>query len=345
MLRLGSSHPFRPLPERRNAASYDASSPIAVSCVRAALCTVLLMTVSNVMWAHAQVYPASPLQPVTGIFPDVREARPLSRSEERALVPRDHFKECGVCPEMVVVPAGDFIMGAPHTEEGTDADERPQRKVGFAQAFAVGRFAVTFDEWDACVAAGGCKNHLPPDRGWGRGRRPVINIWWEDAKAYVAWLSQRTGKGYRLLTEAEREYVTRAGTQTPFWWGETITTEQANYDGKFGYPRAAEGRGAFRRQTVPVDVFAPNPWGLYQVHGNVYEWVEDCWHDDYAGAPLDGSARTAPDCARRVMRGGSYNFAPWHLRAAARGQIATAAFAGGGVVGVGFRVARSLRID
>jgi formylglycine-generating enzyme required for sulfatase activity len=149
MVRLGSNRPFHPVRARRNAASHDASSALAVSCAGAALSTVMLIAVSNGMEVEAQVYPASPLQPVAGIFPDVREARPLSQGEERALVPRDHFKECAVCPEMVVVPAGDFIMGAPHSEEGADADERPQRKVGFRQAFAVGRFAVTFDEWDA----------------------------------------------------------------------------------------------------------------------------------------------------------------------------------------------------
>lgn len=235
------------------------------------------------------------------------------------------------------------MMGASPDEEGSSADEQPRHKVRIAELFAVGRFAVTFDEWEACVASGGCKNHRPGDRGWGRGRRPAINLWWEDAKAYVGWLSQRTGRPYRLLTEAEREYVTRGGTQTPFWWGTSITTDRANYDGKFGYPKAAEGRGTFRRQTLPVDSFEPNPWGLYQVHGNVYEWVEDCWKDDYVGAPVDGSARVEAECTRRVMRGGSYNFAPWHLRAAARGQIAAAAFAAGGVVGVGLRVSRSLQ--
>jgi formylglycine-generating enzyme required for sulfatase activity len=171
----------------------------------------------------------------------------------------------------------------------------------------------------------------------------VINVRWEDAHAYTRWLSQRTGRSYRLLTEAEREYVARAGTHTPFWWGETISFEQANYDATFGYPRSAIGSGGSRRQTLPVDSFAPNPWGLYQVHGNVYEWVEDCWHADFVGAPRDGSAWQTPDCARRVMRGGSHNFAAWHLRAAARGQLAAAAFAAGGMVSVGLRVARPLR--
>jgi formylglycine-generating enzyme required for sulfatase activity len=267
--------------------------------------------------------PRSPLQPVAGIFPLMRTAKPLSAAEERALQPKDLFKECEACPEMVVVPAGEFTMGAPETESGSDADERPQHRVVFANRFAVGRFAVTFAEWDACVAAGGCKNYRPVDRGWGRGRQPVINLWWEDARAYVAWISEQTGRRYRLLSEAEREYITRAGTTTPFWWGASISTEQANYDGHFAY--GCERKGEFRQRTVPVDSFAANPWGLYQLHGNVYEWVEDCRNPTYDGAPADGSAWITGNCARRVMRGGSWQFAPWHLRSAARGTVATAA--------------------
>jgi formylglycine-generating enzyme required for sulfatase activity len=275
------------------------------------LCVALvLLAAVGIRQAHAQFPSTSPLHPVAGIFPQVRDARPLSSLEERALVPLDHFKECDSCPEMVIIPAGDFIMGAPDGEEGSDPDERPQHRVVIPRSFAVGRFAVTFAEWDACVAGGGCKNFLPGDRGWGRGRRPVINVRWEDAKAYVAWLSRKTGKPYRLLSEAEREYVTRAGTTTPFWWGASISSRQANYDAKFPYPAGGEDKGEYRRQTVPVDSFDPNPWGLYQVHGNVYEWVEDCWHANYDGAPGDGSARTEPDCADHVVRGGSWNFAP-----------------------------------
>ena len=136
-------------------------------------------------------------------------------------------------------------------------------------------------------ADGGCNRYTPSDEGWGRGRRPVINVSWDDAKAYVGWLSRKTGKTYRLLSEAEREYVTRAGTTTPFWWGTSISTQQANYNGNYTYGTGATG--VSRRQTVLVDSFQPNPWGLYQVHGNVWEWTEDCWHDNYSGAPSDGS--------------------------------------------------------
>jgi formylglycine-generating enzyme required for sulfatase activity len=211
----------------------------------------------------------------------------------------DVFKECATCPEMVVVPAGTLTMGSPESEPGRSTDEGPQHAVTFARPFAVGRFAVTFDEWDACATDGGCGGNRPSDQGWGRGRRPAINVSWNDAKAYVAWLSRKTGKTYRLPSEAEREYVTRAGTTTPFWWGSSISTSQANYNGNYTYGGGA--RGEYREKTLPVDTFQPNPWGLYQVHGNVSEWVEDCWNDS---APSDGSAWTSGDCSSRVVRGG-----------------------------------------
>jgi formylglycine-generating enzyme required for sulfatase activity len=158
-----------------------------------------------------------------------RSAVPLCAAEERSLKPKDVFKECEQCPEMVVVPAGSFTMGSPANEKERNSDEGPQHQVTSDRSFAVGRFAVTFEEWDACVADGGCRGYRPDDRGWGRGRRPVINVSWDDAKAYLAWVSGKTKKSYRLLSEAEREYVTRAGTTTPFWWGSSISTSQANY--------------------------------------------------------------------------------------------------------------------
>jgi formylglycine-generating enzyme required for sulfatase activity len=255
-----------------------------------------------------------------GIMPGHAQMRgavhPLTAEQERALKPPDSFKECDKCPEMLAVPAGSFTMGSPASEDGHQSHESPQHPVTFARQFAVGRFAVTFDEWDACVADGGCNNHKPSEAGWGRGRQPVINISWDDAKAYVAWVTRKTGKNYRLLSEAEREYVTRAGTTTPFWWGNSISTSQANYDGRFNYGGGAKGES--RRRTLPADSFQPNPWGLFQVHGNVWTWVEDCWHESYEGAPADGSAWTAGDCSRRVIRGGSYGSHPRFLRSANR---------------------------
>jgi formylglycine-generating enzyme required for sulfatase activity len=241
----------------------------------------------------------------------------VSPARERTLQPRDSFKECDNCPEIVVVPAGSFLMGSPDDELGRGRNEGPEHKVTFAHQFAVGRFSVTFDEWDACVAGGGCNHYSPPDQGWGRGRRPVINISWNDVKTYLAWLSDKTGRTYRLPSEAEREYVARAGTTTPFWWGSSISTTQANYNGTETYGNDGV-RGEFRNQSLPVDTFAPNPWGLYQVHGNVSEWTEDCWHDNYVGAPTDGSAWTAPNCNQRVRRGGSIGSPPQVLRAASR---------------------------
>ena len=169
------------------------------------------------------------------------------------------------------------MMGSPASETERTPREGPQHRVTFARPFAVGKFAVTFDEWDACVADGGCNGYKPKDEGWGRDKRPVINVNWDDAQAYVAWLSRKTGKTYRLLSEAEREYVTRAGTTTPFWCGPSISTSQANYDGNHTY--GSGSKGEYRQKTMPVDSFQPNPWGLYQVHGNVWEWTEDCLND------------------------------------------------------------------
>jgi formylglycine-generating enzyme required for sulfatase activity len=229
--------------------------------------------------------------------------------------PREAFKDCATCPEMIVMRAGRFVMGSPTTEPSRSGAEEPIHDVTIARPFAVGRFAVTFAEWDACVADGGCNRYRPLDEGWERGRRPVINISWDDAHSYVAWLSLRTGRTYRLPSEAEREYVTRAGTRTPFWWGATLSTAQANYDGSYGYDGGPSGEN--RQKTVKVDTFEANPWGLYQVHGNVWEWVEDCWQPDYRSAPADGRPVTG-DCRRRVLRGGSWVDSPWFLRSAFR---------------------------
>ncbi len=229
--------------------------------------------------------------------------------------PGDTFKDCDVCPEMVVVPAGSFEMGSPKEEEGRYVNEGPQRTVKISRPFTIGKFEVTFEEWDACVADGGCK-HKSEYSDQGRGRQPVMNVSWDDiTKEYIPWLNRKTGKNYRLPTEAEWEYAARAKTQTPFWWGDTISTDQAWY----AEPLTYEGRS--RKKTVPVDSFEPNPFGLYNVHGNVWEWVEDCWHDNYIGAPNDGSAwleANNGNCARRVLRGGSWYVGPRSLRSADR---------------------------
>ena len=283
------------------------------------------------------VPPAAAPKPAVGIFNESGSAQPLSAERERSLKPKDSFRECDVCPEMVVVPAGAFTMGSPTTEPSRDRSESPEHRVTLARPFAVGKFAITFDEWDACVADAGCNGYRPPDEGWGRGRHPVLRVSWNDAKTYLRWLSRKTGKAYRLLSEAEREYVTRAGTTTTFWWGDFISPDQANYNGTYSYDNGP--KGDYRRRTVTVQSFAPNPWGLHQVHGNLWDWVEDCFQDSYDGAPTDGSARTAGPCTARVIRGGSWVNSPKYLRAAARVSYP----ADTRDRDMGFRVARSLQ--
>jgi formylglycine-generating enzyme required for sulfatase activity len=216
--------------------------------------------------------------------------------------------------KMVVVPAGSYQMGSPSSEADRYDDEGPVHQVTIPRPFAVGAYEVTFAEWDACVDSGGCGGYRPDDAGWGRGRRPVINVSWEDAQRFVAWLRQGTGHEYRLLSEAEWEYVARAGTTTPFHTGSTIATSQANYDGNYTY---GNGRtGEYREKTVLVGSFNANTYGLYDVHGNVWEWVEDCWNVSYRGSPSDGSAWERGDCGRRVLRGGSWYDYPRSLRSA-----------------------------
>ncbi len=249
------------------------------------------------------------------------------------------FQDCKDCPKMIVVKGGTFTMGSHQSEYKYNSDESPQHRVRIRK-FAVGQFEVTFDEWDACVRDGGCGGYKPEDEGWGRGKRPVINVSWNDAKAYANWLSRKTGKTYRLLTESEWEYVARAGTRTPFWWGQSASTDMANYNGNYTYKGS---KGIFRGMTVPVDSFKANPWGLYNVHGNVWEWVEDQWHNNYTGAPTDGSAwidtsSSNNEVVSRVVRGGSWDGIPLHLRSAFRDFIHPMLR----INDIGFRLARTL---
>jgi formylglycine-generating enzyme required for sulfatase activity len=283
----------------------------------------------------------SPLATAAGELPDPRSARPLSRNEEIALRPMDQFKECEQCPEMVVVPAGQFIMGATEDETGSTRDERPRHQVSFARPFSVGRFSVTLSEWDACVAAKGC-SYRPSDQGWGRGTQPVIDILWEDAREYVAWLSRTTDRPYRLLSESEREYVARAGTTTAYWWGDSFEPMQANYAAGnrilFSASMSDSQQSIAKGRTAPVQSFAPNPWGLYQVHGNVYDWVEDCWHANYDGAPADGSAWMMANCDAHVLRGGAFSRNMENARSAARIWFGSA----NRIIYMSVRVARTL---
>ena len=244
------------------------------------------------------------------------------------------FTDCADCPTMVMIPAGSFTQGSPPDEPERRSNEGPQRIVN-VPAFAMGQTEVTFAQWDACVADGGC-SHDPSDSGWGRSDRPVINVSWDDAQEYVTWLSNTTGYDYRLPSESEWEYATRAGTTGRFNTGDCITTDQANFDGL--EPAQDCPVGVDRQQTLQVASFAPNAFGLYDTHGNVWEWVEDCWNPDYIGAPTDGSAWRTGDCSRTLLRGGSWVIFGRNLRSAYRGW-STGGFS---FSGTGFRVARSV---
>jgi formylglycine-generating enzyme required for sulfatase activity len=224
------------------------------------------------------------------------------------------LRDCPDCPELVVVPAG-----ATRLASGRD--------VTIAAPFAVGKFEVTFAEWDACVVGGGC-THRPADRGWGRGRQPVMNVNWDDAQRYVAWLSRTTGKTYRLLSKAEWEYAAQAGSGRE--QAAQARANQANCDGC--------GSRWDNKQTAPVGSFAANAFGLHDMLGNVWEWTADCWNESHSGAASDGSARMTGECSRRVLRGGSWSGHPRYTRSAIRGGDT----ADVRLVLNGFRVARTL---
>ncbi len=240
------------------------------------------------------------------------------------------------CPEMVAIPRGHFYMGSEPAEEGHSVDEGPLHFVQILAPFALGRYQVTFDEYGEFAATTG--RELPSDEGWGRGRRPVINVSWHETQAYVAWLSERTGELYRLPSEAEWEYACRAGTITPFSFGLGIPADQANH---FGDLMRYPGDTTFyREQTVPVESLAANAFGLHDMHGNVWEWCADVWHPSYNDAPRDGSAWIeGGEQDQRVLRGGSWNSGPRAVRSAnrhrANSDVRSKEY--------GFRVARTLR--
>ena len=282
-----------------------------------------------------------------------RAVRPLAAAEECALIAKDSFRECTECPEMVVVPAGSFTMGSAEDEPGRGAEETPQHVVTFEQAFAIGKFEVTVDQFaafvretrhdagSACdVIEAGKRIDLKPGRSWRNpgfpqgGNDPAVCLSWNDAKAYVAWLERATGRPYRLLSEAEWEYAARART-TPgagprysfgndpiAMCGHGNAADEAAKRAVFG--AAAPTRSFFAcpdgyAYTAPVGSFAPNGFALYDMHGNVWEWVEDCYAQNYAGAPSNGTAyNSGGDCRYRVLRGGSFLDDPATLRIAYR---------------------------
>jgi formylglycine-generating enzyme required for sulfatase activity len=238
------------------------------------------------------------------------------------------FSDAAFAPELVVIPAGDFTMGSAEDEKGRSEHEGPQHRVTIARRFAIGRYPVTFDEYDRfCEATG---REKPADATWGRGRRPVINVGWDHAQAYIAWLSRETGPAYRLPSEAEWEYACRAGTTTRYSFGDAITTSDANC--------TDSGLG----RTSEVGAYPPNRWGLHDMHGNVFEWIEDDWQEDYRAAPVDGSAWKDPETSTSwhmcVLRGGSWNFVSGLCRSACRVGLHSEVLENN----IGFRVVRTL---
>ena len=276
---------------------------------------------------------AEDLDGATGILAQIRELDPdsprLVPGDQRLAAAleqqRQDALERDYAGEMVDIPGGTFRMGD-LSGEG-DSDERPVHSVT-VPAFKMGKFEVTFAQWDTCVADGGCGGYTPDDGGWGRGNRPVIAVSWDDIQGFIDWLNDKTGGSFRLPTEAEWEYAARAGSTTKYSWGNRIGSNRANCDGC--------GSRWDDDRTAPVGSFSANAWGLHDMHGNVWEWVQDCWNGSYKGAPTDGSAWTNGDCSGRVFRGGSRGNKPWSLRSANRSGFSRSY----GVNPVGFRLAQ-----
>jgi formylglycine-generating enzyme required for sulfatase activity len=279
----------------------------------------ILLVLCGVWWAHqAQYRPAAisakkdALQPMKGASP---ETKPDKAKEPRTGLPafspgtvfRDRLSLGGEGPEMVVIPGGSFRMG---DVQGTgEKDELPVHTVMFQKPFAIGRYEVTFAEYDRFTK--NTNRQFPSDNSWGRARRPVIFVSWLDAVEYAKWLSVQTGSRYRLPSEAEWEYAARGGSETPYWWGSAFAPGMANCR-SCGSP--------WQGKTAPVGSFKPNSFGLYDSAGNVWEWVEECWHANYSGAPVDGSAwASGGNCARRIIRGGSWSNYSRDVRSSNRG--------------------------
>ncbi len=258
---------------------------------------------------------------------------------------QDSLRDGGLGPKMVAIPGGSFIMGASPDEPVQFEPEKLRHKVTIKKPFAIGQYEITFEEFDRFVAATGYRK--PSDKGWGtmhwgRVNMPLFDVTWRDARRYVEWLSKQTGKHYRLPTEAEWEYAARAGTTTAFHTGDCIHTDQANFHGRHEFGDCPLPP-LYRGQPTPVGSFEPNAWGLYDMHGNIFEWTLDCWHDSYEGAPSDGSAWMDEgdnfNCERRVLRGGSWSGRPADLRSSFRSHN-DADFKS---IFIGFRVVRDLK--
>jgi formylglycine-generating enzyme required for sulfatase activity len=283
-------------------------------------------------------------------------AAQTSNKPRAALKPGDTFKECRNCPTMMVVPAGKATLGA-SPDEPLRRDNEPQIEITFARPFAISTTAVTWDQWEACVRDRWCDGIAvdtalrtgrdgepnPEYRDYGRGTRPVVGVSWYDAQNFVGWLNWKTGEddAYRLPSESEWEYAARGGTTTAFPWGNELDYNRGN----FGKPEGglggkAEGRDVWVDETAPVASFPPNPFGLYDMHGNIFEWTEDCYEADRAHTPRDGSANKEGNCANRVFRNGTFMSNAYMPRSARRGAPYPATLRGRNYLG--FRVAKTL---
>jgi formylglycine-generating enzyme required for sulfatase activity len=267
--------------------------------------------------------PTSPPAPA----PVAKPEPPVVKPAPTSVVARQtggSASDCAGCPEMVVLQPGSFVMG----DAQGDRSEKPAHRVTLRKPFAIGKYEVTLAQWNACVQAAACKA-IPDASGWS-DESPARNLSWTDAQQYVRWLSKRTGQHYRLPTEAEWEYATRAGTSTRYWWGEKMEPGKAN----------CKGCGGDWNNAAPVSVnaFPPNPFGIYGMNGGVWEWVEDCWHKDYDGAPTDGSAWTSSDCRENVIRGGGWRNDSTYAHSASRFTYDTTVR----YILNGFRVAKTL---
>ena len=274
-----------------------------------------------------------------------------------AAKPGQTFKECRNCPEMTVLPPGKVKIGSP-LDEPLRRDNEPQKEITFARPFAISRTAVTWDQWEACVRDGRCDgagvdialrtreedgSPNPDYKDWGRGTRPVVGVNWFDAQAFVGWLNWKTGEddAYRLPSDAEWEYAARAGTTTRYPWGDELDHDYGNFGiAGPGLGGKIEGRDQWAGETAPVASFPANAFGLFDMHGNVFEWTEDCFEADRAHAPADGSANKEGNCANRVFRDGTFLSNPYMQRSARRGAPYPATRRGRNYLG--FRVAKTL---
>ena len=282
-----------------------------------------------------------------------QSAHPNARTVRK---PGETFKECRNCPELVVIPPGSFMMGSPADEPDRRDNER-QHRVTIARAYAIGKTEVTWDQWEACVRDRWCdgvgvEHALTTNEDgslnksfvdWGRGTRPVVGPSWFDAQIFVGWLNWKTDEddAYRLPSEAEWEYAARAGTTTAYHWGAKLDHDYGNFGGPGpGLGGKAEGRDEWVDRTAPAASFPPNAFGVHDMHGNVFEWVEDCYEADFAHAPTDGSANRQGNCANRVFRDGTFLSNPYMQRSARRGAPYPSTRRGRNYLG--FRVAKTL---